>query len=167
VPPTDPLPLTLWGKPNAEAPALPWSSVVDHLQQTEDYWLVTTGPSGPTPRPVWGLWIEDRLVLSVGSTSHWRNLRASADVAVHTGDAHEVVIVEGIAREETDPVELARIVEPYNQKYDWNWEPGQPYGPIVTIEPRVVLAWRAAPNEDAKDEPFPLAAGKWEFGVRD
>jgi hypothetical protein len=163
VPTIEPAPLVLWGKPIDAAPPLPWSWVVDRLQETDDYWLVTTGPAGPTPRPVWGLWIEERLVLSVGSSSHWRNLRASTDVSVHLGDAHDVVVVEGDARQETEPRELARIVEPYNQKYDWNWEPGQPFGPILAVEPRVVLAWRAAPTEDAQDEPFPLAAGKWTF----
>jgi hypothetical protein len=155
--------LKLWGEPKTDAPGLPWSWVVDRLQETEDYWLVTAGPAGPTPRPVWGLWIEDRLMLSVGSTSHWRNLGHASDVAVHVGDAHEVVIVEGKAREETDPRERARTVEPYNQKYDWNWEPGQPFGQILAVVPRVVLAWRAAPNEDAQTAPFPLAAGKWTF----
>jgi hypothetical protein len=155
-------PLRLWGK-EAETPALPWSWALDRLQQTEDYWLVTSGPAGPVPRPVWGLWIEDRLVLSVGSSTHWRNLRASDRVAVHTGDAHDVVIVEGVARRQDDPAELGRIVEPYNQKYDWNWAPNQPYGPILEVRPDIVLAWRAAPTEDAQTAPFPLAAGKWTF----
>ena len=87
---------------------------------------------GPAPRPVWGLWLEERLVLSVGSSTHWRNLEVSDRVAVHLGDAHDVVIVEGTAQRETDATELARIVAPYNQKYDWNWEPG----PTVRRDPR-------------------------------
>ena len=153
--------LALWGREQGDAPLLPWSWVVDRLQEAEDYWLVTTGPGGPAPRPVWGLWLEERLVLSVGSSTHWRNLEGSDRVAVHLGDAHDVVIVEGTAHRETDPKELARIVAPYNQKYDWNWEPGQPFGAILDVEPRVVLAWRAAATEDAQTSPFPLAAGKW------
>jgi hypothetical protein len=155
--------LSLWGRPHADAPALPWSWVVAKLQETDDYWLVTCGPAGPTPRPVWGLWLEHHLMLSVGSTSHLRNLRASDRLAVHLGDAHDVVIIEGQGHEETDAAALARIVEPYNQKYDWDWPPGQPFGAILRVDPDVVLAWRSAPTEDAQTATFPLAAGKWTF----
>jgi hypothetical protein len=157
-------PLTLWGKAPAGSPAaLPWSWVVEQLQVTEDYWFVTAASHGPNPRPVWGLWLDDRLLLSVGSPTHVHNLRESNRVAVHLGDAHDVVIVEGTAHQETDEHELARLLPPYNQKYDWNWEPGQDIGAIFAVNPAVVLAWRAAPNEDAQTSPFPLAAGKWTF----
>jgi hypothetical protein len=155
--------LELWGEAKTDAPVLAWSWVVEQLQTADDYWLLTAGPAGPTPRPVWGLWIENHLMLSVGSTVHWRNLAASDRVAVHLGDTHEVVIVEGHARQETNETELARVVAPYNQKYDWDWEPGKPFGSIVAVDPAVVLAWRAAPTEEAKTAPFPLAAGKWTF----
>jgi hypothetical protein len=155
--------LSLWGQPQTDAPTLAWSRVVGALQQADDYWLVTGGPDGPSPRPVWGLWLENRLVLSVGSASHLRNLRTTDRVAVHLGDAHEVVIVEGHAEEETDTAELARIVAPYNQKYDWDWEDGAPVGAILRVDPDVVLAWRAAPTENARTTTFPIAAGKWTF----
>jgi hypothetical protein len=74
--------LALWGREQGDAPRLPWSWVVDRLQEAEDYWLVTAAPAGPAPRPVWGLWLEERLVLSVGSSTHWRNLEGSDRVAV-------------------------------------------------------------------------------------
>jgi hypothetical protein len=164
MPVIQPAPLTLWGHAPAGTPeAIAWSTVIERLQETDDYWLVTAGPTGPAPRPVWGLWIEHRLLLSVGSSTHWRNLRASDRIAVHVGDAHDVVIIEGRGTKETDPATLARLIEPYNQKYDWNWEPNQPYGPILEVRPDVVLAWRAAPNEEAATAAFPLAAGKWSF----
>jgi hypothetical protein len=154
-------PLTLWGEAKIDAPPLPWSWVVERLQSADDYWLVTAGPSAPAPRPVWGLWLENRLVLSVGSLVHLRNLQRSDRVVVHLGDAHEVVIAEGRGVLEADEKELARMVEPYNQKYDWDWQPGEPVGAILTVAPEVVLAWTAAPTEDARTAPFPLAAGKW------
>jgi hypothetical protein len=157
-------PLSLWGEARIDAPPLPWSWVIDKLQESDDYWLVTCGPAGPSPRPVWGLWLENHLMLSVGSATHHRNLRASDRVAVHLGDAHDVVIVEGRAHDETDAAELARMVAPYNQKYDWDWPTGQPIGPILHVDPDVVLAWRSAPTEDAQTATFPLAAGKWTFG---
>jgi hypothetical protein len=154
-------PLKLWGEPKTDAPALSWSWVLEHLQVADDYWLVTAGPAGLAPRPVWGLWIENRLMLSVGSTVHLRNIESSDQVVVHLGDTHEVVIVEGRGLVESDEEVLARMVEPYNQKYDWDWQPGQPFGAIITVVPEVVLAWTAAPTEDAQTAPFPLAAGKW------
>ena len=95
-------PLRLWGEPTTDVPPLPWSWVLERLQSADDYWLVTAGGAGPTARPVWGLWLEHRLMLSVGSTVIRRNLEASNRVSVHLGDAHEVVIVEGHGLVETD-----------------------------------------------------------------
>jgi hypothetical protein len=162
MPVIQPAPLTLWGHAPAGTPeAIAWSTVIERLQETDDYWLVTAGPTGPAPRPVWGLWIEHRLLLSVGSSTHWRNLRASDRIAVHVGDAHDVVIIEGRGTKETDPATLARLIEPYNQKYDWNWQSSSDIGDILAVEPHTVFAWRAAPNEQAQTSPFPLAAGKW------
>jgi hypothetical protein len=156
-------PLTLWGTAQETAARLPWSWALERIQATEDYWLVTTGPRGPAPRPVWGLWIDEHLLLSVGSTTHWRNLETSDRVAVHLGDTHEVIVIEGTARRETDEHALSSMVEPYNQKYNWNWKPDEPYGPFLAVYPNVVLAWTAAPTQQAQSEPFPMAAGKWRF----
>lgn len=157
-----PTPIAMWGDAKREVDALPWPWVEERLAATEDYWLVTAGDRGPSPRPVWGVWLDSRLLLTVGSTSHWRNVRKSDRVAVHLGDAHEVVIVEGTGRQETDGPTLDRLVEVYNRKYDWNFPPGAP-GPVIAVAPTVVLAWRAGPTSEAKTNPFPLAAGRWLF----
>ena len=152
------------GQEQADAPPLPWSWVVEHLQEAEDYWLVTAGrrrPDAPagvgtvdrgTARPERRL--EHALAQPRGLGSGRGPSRRRARGRHRRGHG---------AAARPIPQELARIVEPYNQKYDWNWEPGQPFGAILDVEPDVVLAWRAAPTEDAQTSPFPLAAGKWSF----
>ena len=151
-----------------DAPLLEWEWAADRLTRCEDYWLVTADAAGdgqPAARPVWGVWMPDgaRLLLTVGSTTHWRNLGANANVTVHTGDAHEVVIVEGIAGtvDPADEATLRPMVEHYNVKYGWDFpETGPDIGGVLAVTPRTVLAWIAGPNDTAKQNDFPIAAAR-------
>lgn len=157
-------PITMWRQVKDQAPVLDWSIVERRLTDAEDYWLVTSSAANgqPAPRPVWGLWWVDHLLLTVGSSTHWRNMVANERVAVHLPDAHEVVVVEGRAATVTDPAVLTEMVEVYNPKYGWDFPPGEP-GTVLRVDPDVVLAWETAPNAEAKQSTFPLAAARWVF----
>ena len=87
--------------------------------------------------------------------------RASDRVSVHLGDAHEVVIVEGRGLVETDDAELARMVAAVQPEVRLGLAARTTGSPILAVVPEVVLAWTAAPTEEAQTAPFPLAAGKW------
>jgi hypothetical protein len=147
---------------------MPWSDVEARLVATEEYWLVSVRADGtPTPRPVWGVWLDERLLLSVGSTSHWRGIGSHPEVAVHLGDALSVVIVEGRAYKAAGNDVLQPYVEIYNSKYSWNFEAAHPMVLDGTIEvvPSIVLAWNTVPvSECSPDMAFPNAAGRWTFG---
>src|SRR5437879_3229535 len=105
------VPLRMWGS-ERDAPAIPWSDVEARLMAAEEYWLVSVQGNGtPTPRPVWGVWMDERLLLSVGSTSHWRAIVPHPEVAIHLGDAVSVVIVEGRARRATGEDTFRAYVE--------------------------------------------------------
>lgn len=157
----------MWGRPS-EAPTIAWSDVEARLVATEEYWLISVQADGtPTPRPVWGVWLDERLLLSVGSTSHWRGIGSHSAVAVHLGDALAVVILQGRARKATGKDVLHRYVEIYNSKYSWNFDPANPMVADGTIEvvPSTVLAWNTVPvSECHPDMTFPNAAGRWTFG---
>lgn len=159
-------PITMFGRARTEAPALDWSWAVERLERAEDYWLVTAGVDGrPAARPVWGLWMDDRLFLTLGSSTHHRNLQGNDEVTVHLGDAHDVVIVEGRATHLRDRPTLERLVERYNPKYRWDFEPDTT-GDVLEIVPSVILAWVAAPTAEAKGSAFPLAGARWTMPVR-
>jgi hypothetical protein len=151
-------PVRMWGKPK-DCPPIAWDEVEGRLRSAVAYWLVT---AEATARPVWGVWHDERLLLSVGSTSLWRGLRASPRASVHLEDAHDVVTVEGSTTTVTDPAELAQFCEVYNPKYDWNFTPDTT-GPIVVLTPATVVAWRTGRWNDAKNDPFPLAGSRFLF----
>jgi hypothetical protein len=149
----------MWGD-EKDAPPIPWDDVERRLRDAITYWLVV---DGAVSRPVWGIWHEDELWLSVGSTSLWNGLRSSPTVSIHLDDGHDVVIVEGTHREVEDPAVKAPFVGPYNEKYRWDFTPEDTLGPVVVLAPRVVLAWKAGSHLDAKNDTFPLAASRFAF----
>src|SRR5438270_6325560 len=104
-------PIRMWGG-EKDCPAIDWSEVDSRLRDSLVYWLVVDAGS----RPVWGVWHDDRLLLSIGSTVLWRGLRTSPRASAHLEDAHDVVIVEGSATTTTDETELACFCDAYNPK---------------------------------------------------
>jgi hypothetical protein len=131
--------LRLFGADSQNAP-LDWAWVESRLESAGTYWVVARSTERPHPRPVWGMWHEDALYLSIGSPTVVAALAADPVVAVHLDSGTEVVIVEGSA---TVQVTDANLVAAYNRKYDWDYD-AQTYGPLQRIEPEVVLSWRTA-----------------------
>lgn len=137
----DPTPRTLrmYTQPS-EHPALPWEEVRQRIAEAGTYWVVANGDPVPAARPVWGLWWEDRLVLSVGSPSVRRGAGEGDGVLVHLDSGTDVVLVEGVVGAPTsDPA----VVAAYGTKYDYPYDIAT-YGPLLVVEPRTVKAWEAA-----------------------
>jgi general stress protein 26 len=156
------VPIKFWGTERA-APAIAWDRVQNLLETAPTYWVTTSNADGrPQARPVWGRWHADRLILSVGSTTIWRNFRANPNVSVHLPSGSEVVVLEGIASEEKDAALLEPWLAGYNPKYGWNLSADDPGG-FVTVRPTTVLAWIATPLDSSPDGEslFPRAASKW------
>jgi hypothetical protein len=96
-----------------------WTPIRTALAEAADYWVCTVRPDGrPHTAPVWGVWWRDGVVFStVGSSVKARNLRGNTRATVHLSSAQEVVIVDGVATEITDPGELAEIGALFDAKY--------------------------------------------------
>ena len=155
------VPITFWGGERGGQP-LQWDRVEWQLDSALTYWFSTVSSDGvPQPRPVWGLWHDGRLMLTVGSTTAWGNLRGNQNVSVNLVDSSEVVILEGVASTTPpdDPAVVASFLERYNTKYRWDMPPEDMRG-VIVVEPRKVMAWVATPLDD-KGGGFPRAAGKW------
>jgi hypothetical protein len=157
-------PIRMFGSaPDAER--LPWSWVEDQLASAGTYWVVAHARLDPGtrrwphPRPVWGVWGDAGLHLSVGSPSIRRQLELEPSVTVHLDSGVDVVLVEGLAVVESDE-ETRRSVAAYDAKYDWDYDLDQ-YGPFTRIEAAAVMAWRSAgpAGRDGFRE-----AGRWRFG---
>lgn len=130
-------PLSMFGAP-AEAPSIDWAWADDQLRRADFYWVLARPV--PHPRPVWGVWHEHELVLSLGSPVLLRQIAADPRVTVHLESSVDVVVLEGDRVGDTvDPAAIAR----YDAKYDWAYDAAQ-YGPFMVVAPTVVKAWRAA-----------------------
>lgn len=130
------------------------------------YWLNTvTGMGQPIPRPVWGTWHDDHLMLSVGSVTHWHNIvdGGREKVSVHLPSDTEVVILQGRATVVDNPSVLGPFCEAYNAKYQWIFEPTTTE-PVVQLDPDKVIAWTTLPAEQCTPEmDFPDTAARWTF----
>ena len=148
--------LIMYGQP-AEGEQLDWSWVVAELRSAGVYWVVaadTTADAAaerPQARPVWGVWRDHRLLLSIGSPKLNAVIHPGSPVTVHLGGDVDVVIVEGLAVGSSDDAEA---VAQYDDKYDWAYSVDA-YGPFTVVVAEAVLAWRAAGFG---------ATGKWRFG---
>jgi len=132
--------LHLYGQ-RSDVAALAWSWADRQLATAGTYWVVGRTQGHPHPRPVWGIWHEQRLHLSIGSPTLRRSIREERAVTVHLDSGTDVVIVEGVAvpAAPTTPA----LLEAYKRKYDWDYQVSQ-YGDLTQLEPTKILAWRAA-----------------------
>jgi hypothetical protein len=147
--------LRLYGQVS-DVPALEWEWVDGELEAAGTYWVTARTPGHPHPRPVWGVWREGRLHLSIGTPATARVLADDPLVTVHLDSGTDVVIVEGRA---TGPVSDPEVMAAYDRKYDWSYDTGT-YGPLTSVTPETVLAWRTAGW--AGRESF-RQTGRWRF----
>ena len=147
----------MYGEPSTAA-GLAWSWVDDQLTAAGTYWTIGRGDSHPHPRPVWGIWSGQQLHLSIGSPVISRMIAADPDVTVHLDSGVDVVIVEGRVAGQT---EAQALYDAYNAKYDWNYSTDE-YGPLTTIVPSSVLAWRSAGWAGREGI---QQTGRWRLGI--
>jgi general stress protein 26 len=135
---------------------LDWSWAEERLVAARNYWVTTVRPNGsPHSMPVWGLWHEGAFYFSSSPDSRKaKNLAANTEVNVHLESGDEVVILEGIAGEESDQELLKRLGEDYSRKYGYEVEftGGRP---LHAVGPRVAYAWT--------EKEFPRTATRFTF----
>ena len=136
---------------------LPWSWARERLTNSRNYWLSTTQPSGgPHVVPIWGTWLDEQFYFSTFARSQKaRNLVADPRCVVCPEGAHEAVIVEGIAKEVTDPAAARKFEEAYEQKYQEEMDSSQ--GVLYCVQPRVAFAFISTAEE------FAGSATRWRF----
>jgi hypothetical protein len=132
--------LRMYGQPS-DHEQLEWAWAREQLESAGLYWVTPITTGHPHPRPVWGIWLDDELHLSIGSPVIRAALAEDPRLTVHLESATDVVIVEGriIPATTTD----AAVLAAYDTKYDWQYD-ADAYGPISRIAPDTVMAWRTA-----------------------
>jgi hypothetical protein len=132
---------------------LPWERVQEWLVASRNYWICTTRLDGrPHAKPVWGVWLEDRVLWGTSPQSvTGRNLAANPEVVVHVESGDETAILEGTFAFEHDPDVIARFIAAYDAKYDHKLDLDSAYG----LRPRSCLSWTEAD--------YPNTATRWVF----
>jgi len=130
-----------YGIAQGEAGMVEWPWVVEQLEKSRIYWLISLYPDGrPHCVPSWGAWVENRLYFSGGDmTRHARNLALNPALIAHLESGDRAVIVHGVAEKAVDvPAAIMRQVEAaYVAKY------GAGEGATFSLIPRKILAWTA------------------------
>lgn len=152
---TDAGPLRMFGTPT-DAARLAWAWVDDRLVAADVYWIVAAAADRARARPVWGVWRDEHVVLSIGSPRVKEAIGPGSPVTVHLGDGLDVVIVEGHV---SGPTDDRPAIADYDVKYDWEYRVDR-YGPLTVIAPDIVMAWRSA--GPAGRDGF-RATGRWRF----
>jgi nitroimidazol reductase NimA-like FMN-containing flavoprotein (pyridoxamine 5'-phosphate oxidase superfamily) len=136
---------------------LPWSWARERLVNAHNYFLATVRPDGrPHSMPVWGVWVDDCFCFSTGAESQKaRNLAANSYCVVSPEDAHDAVVVEGIAELARDATYLEHAAAAYFEKYKWKLEPSM--GPIFVVQPRVAYG--------LIEYEMTATATRWEFAT--
>lgn len=155
-----------YGFPKGTKGLLPWSWAEQRLKKSHNYWITTITPTTAKPdgslhtMVVWGLWQDGRFLFSTGSESRkTRNLARNANCVVCTEDAHEAVIVEGIA-EIADVAARRKFLPVYEKKYKFDMSTMKDgilsmKEPVFAVSPRVVFGlW---------EKHFQTKSTRWKF----
>ena len=134
-----------YGLPEGSKGLLPWTWGELRLKKSHNYWITTVKPDGsPHTMVVWGLWTDGHFLFSTGSRSRKaRKLEQSPKCVVCTEDAHEAVIVEGVA-EVADVAARRKMIPVYEKKYKWDLSTMKDdmlsmKEPVFAVRPRVVF----------------------------
>lgn len=152
---------TGYGFPKGKKGLLSWSWAEQRLKKSHNYWITTVKPDGsPHTMVVWGLWQDGRFLFSTGSQSRKaRNLSKNPHCIVCTEDAHEAIIVEGVA-EIADVEARRKLIPAYQRKYHWDLSSMKDdmlsmKEPVFAVRPKVVFAlW---------EKYFQTKSTRWQF----
>lgn len=86
--------LRLFGQVS-DKPMPDWSWITQQLESAGTYWVTARTAGHPHPRPVWGVWKDPHLLLSIGTPSTLRALLADPRLTAHLDSGTDVVIIEG------------------------------------------------------------------------
>ncbi len=143
--------------PRSGSGLMPWSRATAQLAQGRNYWINTVRADGaPHAMPVWGVWLDGRLLFSTSRASQkGRNLARDPRVVVHLESGDEVVILEGVAEEENDVDQLIRFAEAYDAKYHFRPDIHDRENITFAVRPKVAFGWL--------EKDFPGGATRWIF----
>jgi hypothetical protein len=135
-----------YGLPKGAKGLLPWNWAEQRLIKSHNYWITTVKPDGsPHTMVVWGLWLYGTFLFSTGRQSRkTRNLQRNKNCVVCTEQAHEAVVVEGVAEETPDVPLRHEFLKRAERKYKFDMSDFEAdilslKEPIFVVRPSVIF----------------------------
>ncbi len=125
---------------------LTWDWLDKQMEKSRNYWVCTTRKDGrPHAVPVWGVWVDNTLFFSSGTTSvKARNIAHNPNVVVHLESGDETVIIEGkvITIDFKDP-RKPQLFKDYAEKYSFDPAEGDDpeKGNWYELQPNKIMTW--------------------------
>ncbi len=149
-----------------EATLKPWTDASEHLGAAPTYWLATGRPDGrPHVMPVLGVWLQDAIYVATRPQSRkGKNLAQNVDCVVSVTTETVSLVVECVATELTDDIDLDQAADAFQVKYEWRltvrsghaYEESLPGSPVYGL-------YRLAPTRAFGFGPDGMTATKWIF----
>jgi len=156
-----PHPLGYFDPVDAGKGLLAWRDTEERFAAARNYWVSTSSSAGaPHAMPVWGVWLEGRFFFSTGSsTRKARNIVSNPRTVVHLESGARLVVIEGAARQVSEPQLIEAFVAAYNPKYGWNFTSADlGSGALFEVRPIKAFAWLGDEGSD-----FSGTATRWVF----
>lgn len=151
-----------------EATLKSWTDVSDRLAAAATYWLATGRPDGrPHVMPVLGVWLQDSMYVATRPQSRkGKNLAQNTDCVISVSTETVNLVVECVASELTDDIDLGHAADAFKAKYDWGLTvrtghayeeslPGSPVYGLYRLSPRLAFGFG----------PDGMTATKWRFNA--
>lgn len=115
--------------------------ITPRLEAAPNIWLATVRPNGrPHLIPIWFVWLDGKVWISTGDGSRKHlNIRHNPHVSVSLEDGTNPLVLEGTAREETDPAVRDQLAPHFLKKYEWDFRKDDEYGMLISVTPLKML----------------------------
>lgn len=117
------------------------SGLFEKLAEEQTCWYSSVRPDGRAHlAPIWFVWHANAAwMVTQRESVRARNLAHSNSVSLALPDAVNALILEGVAAESPESVELIR--PSFQQKYDWDITSEPEYDFIIRVDPVKLMAW--------------------------
>jgi F420H(2)-dependent biliverdin reductase len=118
------------------------AEVQNKLETEKNIWIASVRTDGrPHLVPVWFIWLEKKIYLSIDPTSiKARNIALNTRVALALEDGSHPVICEGDAYLVSPPFP-EEVIQQFFNKYAWEIPSEKQYNQLVEVHPRKWLVW--------------------------
>ena len=133
-----------------------WDEIAQRFSDAQNWWVASSGESGPHAVPVWGVVVDAALhFYGEDTTARSRNLAADPRLVLHLESGSDVLILHGTATRQdaagASPAVSAAYAAKYTDPTDVEYlpdAPGMEGARLWTVTPTRAIAWRLGSSDE-------------------